>query len=359
MMSNNSAMLIYPRAWGHPQIRATIKASPDDFIVQEQLNFSLDGSGEHLYLYVRKCGLNTQDVVASVQRAMGVSSVDIGVAGMKDKQAVTDQWISVRTAGGAGPLAELAEFVAIDKLSCGQFALLESVRHSRKLRRGAHQDNFFCMILRDVRAGANQPAEKLREGVDQRLKLISEFGFPNYFGPQRFGIEQRNLLRATQYFASPKRRITRTQRGFYLSAARSAVFNSVCAARIVAGNWNTLLSGEPAMLQGSHSFFLVDSVDDELQRRCHIGDIHPSAPLWGRGNAVATAHCAEFEQTVLDQFSQFCVGLAHAGLTQERRALRAYAHSLQWQWLTEDSLQLTLRLDKGVYATSLLAELIE
>jgi len=86
-----------PRGWGEPITTARLKSTPDDFIVRELLNIDFDEQGEHVYLYIRKCGLNTQDVVEQLQRLFRCASVDIGVSGLKDKNAITEQWFSVRS----------------------------------------------------------------------------------------------------------------------------------------------------------------------------------------------------------------------------------------------------------------------
>ncbi len=380
-----------PTAWGVPLVRAKLKCSPADFQVREQLDFSLDGQGEHLFLRVRKCGLNTQDVIDALQQVFSVQSSDVGIAGLKDRHAITQQWISVRTPLDAATL--LPPYTA--GITEGKFQIMDAVRHGRKLRRGAHRANKFDLILRDVQlteaacldtgitttatntlraantANTATRTTVLSQLVADRLTQIALQGFPNYFGPQRFGIEQRNLIKARQLFRSRGQRVSRAKRGLYLSAARSAIFNAVCAQRVGVGNWNEPLTGEPMMLAGTRSFFINDSdVANEcisnagtrdradVAIRCDSLDIHPSGPLWGQGTPVPVEQCLLVESGVVAGFADFCVGLEKAGLKQERRALRALAQNLAWHWIDETTLHLSFELDKGVFATSLLAELM-
>jgi tRNA pseudouridine13 synthase len=121
-----------------------------------------------------------------------------------------------------------------------------------------------------------------------------------------------------------------------------------------------LIEGEPPVLDGSRSFFNPveqQSGDRELLRRCNDFDIHPSAPWWGRGPALSNDACAQLESRVLAGYADLCGGLESAGLTQERRALRARAQDLQYAWADDRTLELRFHLSRGVFATTLLAEL--
>jgi len=86
-------------------------------------------------------------------------------------------------------------------------------------------------------------------------------------------------------------------------------------------------------------------------------DIHPSAPWWGRGRSPTADECATFEDAVLEDFKDVCQGMEKAGLTQERRAIRAIAQNLTHVWLDNSTLQLSFHLSPGIFATTLLNEL--
>ncbi|KAG0919292.1 hypothetical protein G6F32_016235 [Rhizopus arrhizus] len=78
------------------------------------------------------------------------------------------------------------------------------------------------------------------------------------------------------------RRMRKDQRSLLLSAARSALFNRVLAARVEQGSWDQPLDGEVWMLDGSRSVFGPEPYTDVLAERLARFDIHPSAPLAGR-----------------------------------------------------------------------------
>lgn len=364
-----------PAAWGSPLFQASLKSERSDFIVDEMLDIEMDGEGEHLYFHLQKSGLNTDEVAKLLETTYNVGSKDVGLAGMKDRHAITSQWFSVTTPQSSEVFElALADFNTPDKT----VQMLKWARHSRKLRHGAHKGNRFVITLRDVKPVDSTAQDQLMPAVALRIKAIAEGGFPNYIGPQRFGFGGQNLVRARQWFKQPKKRTSRQQRSLWLSAARSAVFNAVCAKRVEAGNWNCLLPGEPAMLDGSRSYFetgesaakispesaetssaergVTSSVED-LEARLKAFDIHPSAPWWGRGRAPGSDECAAFEALILSDFSDLCEGLEKAGLSQERRAIRAMAQDFTHQWIDKSTLELNFRLSPGLFATTLLSEL--
>ncbi len=356
-------MTATPPALGPSLFTALYKVRVCDFRVDEVLDIEADGAGEHWLLHIEKTATNTDEVASLLERACSVGSADIGLSGMKDRHAVTTQWFSVRSPLPIEVIEQaLQDFneqqTAAEDPSGKQLRLLDSARHSRKLRRGTHSANAFVIVLRVVQAMAHIEADKLAASVEQRLEQLVQCGFPNYIGPQRFGRGGQNLVRARQWFRQPKKRTSRQQRSLWLSAARSELFNQVCSARVENDTWQQLLAGEPAALDGSRSFFDsdTDSAEDLAARLANF-DIHPSAPWWGRGRTLAKADCAEFEAAVLSSEADLCAGLEKAGLPQERRALRARAADLQHEWLDERTLQLGFHLSPGVFATTLLREI--
>jgi len=78
-----------------PGCGGAFKLVPEDFEVEEVPAYLPSGEGEHLYLWLEKRGRDTREVVKALALALGVSEDDVGVAGMKDRQAVTRQLISV------------------------------------------------------------------------------------------------------------------------------------------------------------------------------------------------------------------------------------------------------------------------
>jgi len=151
------------------------------------------------------------------------------------------------------------------------------------------------------------------------------------------------------------KKVGRQKRGLYLSAARSQLFNQVLAARVEAGNWNQLLPGDLAMLDGTRSWFPVPELTAELSERAESMDLHPSGPLWGRGRTLADDKAAALEQTELEAYAFWKSSLEMVGLKQERRALRINLGEFAWD-LEGDVLCLDFQLPPGCFATSVLRE---
>ena len=335
-----------PRAHGAPVLQGRFRVRPEDFRVTELPSFEAEGSGEHLLLTVTKRGMNTAHAVRRIAEWAGVQERDVGHAGLKDRHAVATQRFSVWLPGRPDPdPAELELEEGGESLR-----VVDAARHSRKLARGALSGNRFTLVLRELQGG--------REEVEARLRAIAAAGVPNYFGVQRFGHGGGNVGKALAMFAG--RRVGRDQRAMLLSAARSQLFNQVLAARVVDGSWATgLPDGEVWMLDGSRSVFGPQALDAELAARLQRFDIHPTGPLWGRGELRTSGQARALElQAVADgQSLRLRDGLERAGLEQERRALRLRPEGLTWRWPSAHVLELEFTLPPGTYATALLAEL--
>jgi tRNA pseudouridine13 synthase len=309
-------------------------------VVAEQLGFEPGGGGEHVYLHIRKCGLNTADVQACIAALAGIARRQVSYAGLKDRHALTSQWFSVHLPGRGEPDWR--------QLDSDKLELLAARRHGRKLRRGAHRGNRFTVRLREFVGD--------RAAVERRLRQLAAGGCPNYFGRQRFGNAGGNLARAEQLVDGAE--LGRQQRGFALSAARAWLFNRVLAGRVEGGSWNRLVEGDVAALAGSASVFQVPSVTAELVARCDAGDIHPSGPLWGGGDSMAALQAAQYEAGVLVEYPSLAALLVRAGLKQERRPLRVIPGDLRWQFTAGDTLELGFSLPRGCFATALVDELL-
>jgi tRNA pseudouridine13 synthase len=331
-----------PRAHGAPLPPVAFKSTPEDFRVEEQLSFEPSGSGPHWLLRVEKRAANTRWVAGEIARLARVPVGDVGYAGLKDRQAVAVQWFSVPA------LATTAEFWSAVRTP--EFAVLDVRANLRKLRRGALAGNRFRIRLR----GVDWPMEPL----EAKLATLRSQGAPNYFGPQRFGREGRNLDRLAAWVQGGMAPRGRGDRSFALSAARSLVFNALLARRVEAGDWARLAPGDLASLDGSGSHFAVSAVDDDLTRRLREFDIHPSGPLWGRGDPASGGLVLQHEIEVSREFSPVIELLAREGLTQERRALRCAIRELSVE-READAVTLSFSLGRSQYATAVLRELCD
>ncbi|AEF23365.1 tRNA pseudouridine(13) synthase TruD [Pseudomonas fulva] len=334
--------LLGPRALGEPCGQAVLKATAEDFQVDEVLDIELSGAGEHLWLWVEKRGLNTEDAARRLARAAGVPIRLISYAGLKDKQALTRQWFSLHLPGKHDPDLSAAQD---DTLT-----ILKQVRHSRKLQRGAHAANGFTLRLTQLKAE--------QAALEQRLQAISEQGIPNYYGAQRFGFEGGNVAHARHFAERGELPEKRNVRSRVLSAARSFLFNRVLAERVAAGTWNQALPGDLLAFTDSRSFFAAGEAECQDPRLAEL-DLHPTGPLWGEGASPSQGATLDVEQRVAAAEPQLAAWLAQADMAHERRILRLPISGLTWHYPEPDILQLEFVLPAGCFATALVREIVE
>lgn len=338
--------LDWPVALGGRAGSALFKTVPNDFQVREELPFEPAGHGEHLFLRIEKTGQNTAWLARQIGKIAGVPSVDVSYAGLKDRQGVTEQSVSVRIPG-LPPENELEEWQ--QKLSGIEgVKLLSAVRHDRKLRTGALDGNHFVIRLRDF--------EGNREELESRLEQVKAHGAPNYFGEQRFGNDGHNLIIARKLF-SGEIKLAREKRSFALSAARSLIFNDVLGERVASGTWNQLNDGDVLTFPDSGSLIFPDRRDDTIAERFASGKLIATGPLWGKGQSGCTGHVEELESSIGQRHELFARGLEKKGMKQERRPLVSKVKDLTWQWNGND-VELRFFLYKGCYATSVVHELV-
>lgn len=334
--------LLGPRAHGEPCGQAVLKACAEDFQVDEVLDIPLSGEGEHLWLWVEKRGLNTEEAARRLARAAGVPLKSVGYAGLKDRQALTRQWFSLHLPGKVDPVLDAAQ----DDSLC----ILRRVRHARKLQRGAHAANGFTLRLTRLCGERAQ--------LDARLERLKVEGVPNYFGLQRFGHAGGNLIEARGYAERRELPERRNLRSRLLSSARSYLFNQALAERVAAGSWNRAMPGDLLAFTDSRSFFKAGEVECADPRLARL-DLHPTGPLWGLGASPAEGAAGTLEAALAGREAALCAWLGEAGLAHERRILRLPIARLTWHYPTTDTLQLGFILPAGCFATVVVRELLD
>ncbi len=332
---------IWEYAYSGPACTGKIKTIPDDFIVEEQLPFHPDGSGEHVFLQIEKCGENTEYVARLLARFAGVRQRDVSVAGLKDRHARTTQWFSVWLPGKDAPDWQ--------QIKTESIKVVQSLRHARKLKRGVLSGNRFKILIRELQGD--------KAKIEAQLQQIKATGFPNYFGVQRFGHQGQNVNKALSLFQGAK--VKREQRSIYLSAARSYLFNQLLARRVIEGNWNQAVSGDVCIFDQSNSYFKATELDASVLQRIKLGEIHPAGLLFGKGERETSALALEFEDSIIDSNAELVDGLIRYDLKSDRRSLRIMVRDLQWEFKPDSELLLSFSLPAGCYATSLIRELIE
>ncbi len=328
--------------YGKPTVHGLYKQQYEDFIVIEELGFDLTGEGEHILVYLEKKDCNTIYVAEQLAKYVGISAKNVSYAGLKDRQAVTQQWFSLHMPGKETP-----DFSQFDLAGC---RILQINRHNKKLKIGALKGNRFKIILRNLSD---------KQAIEPKLNLIKQYGVPNYFGEQRFGREQNNMTQAIKWASGEISVKDRKKRSFYLSAARSAIFNEIVSQRIEQNIQQTVLDGDILQLSKSNSWFVSSS--DELpllQQRLQNSEINITAPMVGDSPLGTASVALEFETNCLKRWSCFEELFKKERMATIRRSILLRPEQLEWQWISENDIEISFYLPSGCYATSVLRELI-
>ena len=328
-----------------PGIGGELKQEPGDFEVEEIPAYMPSGSGEHLFLWIEKTGITTEQLTKQIVQTLRVANMDIGVAALKDRHAVTRQFISIP--------AKFADRVNL--LESHQVKVLSATLHGNKLRTGHLRGNRFSILLRNVAPQALEAALPIAARLQQ-------LGVPNYFGDQRFGTDGETAQLGFDLLKGEKvpEDIHPARRRFLLklalSAAQSVLFNQALAARLLAGTLHQVILGDVLQVAASGGVFVCEDVAAD-QPRFESREVLPTGPLFGPKMKLASGTVAESEALLLQ----------HAGLTMEhfnlykeltsgtRRPYLILPGDLEVQQETE-GLRFRFTLPSGSYATILLRE---
>jgi len=206
--------------WPHnSKIDFYFNSTGRDFSVEEVPLYNFCGSGEHLILKVRKKNLTTWDMVNILSSHLGVAKKEIGYAGLKDKNAVTTQYIS---------LPKKFEN-KLNSFNHPSIKILDKTYHKNKIRIGHLKGNNFWVRLKRVKGVQKTQIESL-------LNWIEQNGMPNYFGLQRFGVEKKNYLEGKAIVDGSLKIKDKKIREFLVSAYQSFLFNKLLAKRVEISN---------------------------------------------------------------------------------------------------------------------------
>ena len=329
-----------------PALGGRIRSTPDDFCVEERPLYLPCGEGEHLYIRVKKRGLSTPDLVLRLASQLHVKAQTIGVAGLKDAQAVTTQMLSLQ-----GVKAETISALPTDE----RLLALEVLgRHRNRLRKGHHAGNQFRLVIRDVRERSEDDLQELFDELVRR-------GVPNYFGPQRQGRSGTNFQLGAELLQDAARRnkMPRNKRIWFMNAYQSHVFNRIVAKRIE--SIDRVFLGDWAMKSDNGACFPVEQPEVE-QPRADRFEISPTGPLFGSRAPWATGVPGDIEQAVVAELGTTPELLSKAGaecgFRGERRALRVRLNELSWS-LEGTVLTLGFWLPPGSSATSVLRDVVK
>lgn len=334
-----------------PGIGGLLKVRPEDFEVEEIPAYAPCGDGAHLFLWIEKTGISAEQLTQHLARILQISQRAIGMAGLKDRQAVTRQFVSI-------PADCRPRLPDIDT---AEIRVLEAQLHRNKLRTGHLKGNRFTILVRDVDAAAKERAHEIQARIEAT-------GFPNFFGDQRFGAGGETLktgfaaLRSNRnddrapWKGNPPRRFLRR---FSLSAVQSYLFNRALTERMSDGLLHRVLPGDVMQVAVSRGPFVVDDPVRE-QRRFDERETVITGPIFGPKMKRPAGEPLKRELQLLEQFDLQIEDFAKAGKLAlgTRRPYLIWAHDLSIEE-KQDGLRFAFSLPKGVYATTLLREFMK
>lgn len=400
-------------------IGGKIRATNEDFYVEEIPVTIPSGEGPNTWLWIEKEGRNTLDVVLDIARELGINRKQMGFAGMKDKAAVTRQWICVSNKSpeelhGLG-----------DKLY--NVNIMDIKPNQKKLRIGQLIGNKFRLLVRDV--DDSYPAS---EEASEILGELAERGVPNYYGYQRFGKDRPNThmvgkslikggIKAAvdRYIGKPydsepehireARRLydegeleeslesmpsgmryekmmlrtllkEKSKKGvlddksyvlamkslpkplsrMFVHAYQSYLFNRVVSERVKLGI-DRYVDGDILIDNQEHLIheFEIDKINEEIKNF----KAHPSAPLFGSKVPLAGGKLKDMEEKVLADeglmVREFEVPvMPKLGSHGIRRSIRFKIWDASAE-ATDEGVLLTFSIPKGCYATAVLREVMK
>ncbi|WP_295818111.1 tRNA pseudouridine(13) synthase TruD [uncultured Deinococcus sp.] len=314
-----------------------LRRDPEDFVVQEVPLYPLAGEGDYVFVEIRKTGHTTAHVVRMLAAQLGLREQEIGVAGLKDRHAVTTQWLS---------LPAKAE-KRLGALALDGVETVQVTRHTNKLAMGHLRGNRFVIRVRGA-AGQGRHAREV-------LAVLEAQGVPNYFGPQRFGLGGVNAEEGLRVLRGESRLKDPRVRRFLTSSVQSMLFNRYLSLRLERGLYATLLRGDMAKKHDTGGVFQVEDAAAE-SLRAGRGELSATGTLFGRKVRPLAFDAGELEAEALAAF-----GLspqAFASRRGDRRLTRVFLEGGSVTD-TDDGYSVAFTLPRGSFATSVLRELMK
>ena len=349
----------------HSPIHAHFAKNSKDFVVSEIPLYEWSGEGEHLILKIRKKEMTTWQMLKVLSSVTGIKEREFGYAGLKDKDGMTIQYIS---------MPKIKE-ATLENFHHDKIKIIERAYHKNKLKIGHLKGNHFFIRLKKVNP---TDAKKLKEAV----KSIQKLGFPNYFGYQRFGKDGDNFEYAKKVLTGEIKERNKKMKKFFISAYQSHLFNLWLSKRVEISklfdgfdvaeldklfnfpqetikqlksqpHFFKLLPGELMHHYPHGRVFIAEDLEAEATRFFQK-DITPTGLLAGKKATLSTGIAANFEKDFSKEAEDFA-----SQMNGTRRFAWIWAEALEIRYKEEEwQAELNFSLPKGSYATVLLEELL-
>lgn len=337
----------------------------NDFVVKEIPLYEFSGNGEHLILHVRKKDLTTWQMLENLSSFCGAKMRDFGYAGLKDKDGMTLQYISIHK-----NYEEKLKNFSHDKIK-----IVSSTYHSNKIKIGHLKGNNFFIRLKKV---LGVDAKKLI----QACEILKKEGYPNYFGYQRFGKNGDNFKEGRAILEGKRKERNKKLHDFLISAYQSELFNNWLSKRVeISKYFNSFSDNEIKnilhfdmkevmeikkqpqffkMINGDvlHHYphgkaFMCEDIENEVKRFLSK-DITITGLLFGEKTINTENRAKEIENEIFDSERDLI-----NKLNGTRRFAWCFVENFEYKYKEEEAhFELSFTLQKGSYATAVLEEIL-
>ncbi len=371
-----------------------IKEKPQEFIVEEITPEGLilevgkswkftESEGDQLICILEKINWDTNRAIKSIAKSLHVSPKRIGFAGTKDKRAWTTQRISI---WGISPND-------LEKIKLKDIWIKPLHFSKERIQLGDLWGNRFTITIREI-----------SEEEMKKLKLPREFKIPNFFGIQRFGekrpvthlvgktLVKGNLEKAVKtYLAWPgpkEREETREARKRlsedwdwkkaleyfpkHLSYERTLLDHLVKHPKDYANALRKLPKNLLKMFVHGYQSYLFNKYLEKRLNSIGLEEVEgdvlldgvPAGPLYGYELELANGIPGEIEKEILEEeeisLQNFKIKpLPEASSKGGRRPVYAKVYDYEILEKGEDWVKIRFKLEKGVYATTVLDWVLE
>ncbi|MEE2744973.1 MAG: tRNA pseudouridine(13) synthase TruD [Bdellovibrionota bacterium] len=325
-----------------PGVGGVLKGTPEDFRVMEILP-EVKNEGEHVSLECTREGMTTQEVLGTLTSIFSLKNKNsMGHAGLKDKHAKTTQTFSI-------PLGRTYSLEKVEEKLSQDFPELKVnslKRREKKIRLGELLGNRFEVIVSELPESVSKSLEKSQLIKQKILKC----GFPNYFGPQRFGDKGDNAEKGKEVFLGKKINSPWLKK-FLLSAYQSELFNLWLSRRLDEGRFEEICEGDACFKKGDDRPFVFKGESD-------IAEVNYTGPLFGKKMFWPSGELQNKEEKLWEDEGHSLDRLKDFPLYGGRRPGRVLVPDLKVSE-KEEGLLFNMTLPAGSYATSLLREFMK
>jgi tRNA pseudouridine13 synthase len=209
-----------------------IKQLPEDFIVRERLNLNLVENGQYSYYLLKKKNYSTFDAVAIIANRLRINPKFINAAGLKDRRAETEQYISINK--GKKTDLELNKELSLNYVGSG----------NDRLNIGTLKGNEFNITIRNLENDQGFSLKKIdyvvnyfdeqRFGRDKDNHIIGKMLVKKQFKEASAELEKKGIAEITEHlnnqindYVGALRRVNRKILRFYMTSYQSYLWN-VC-----------------------------------------------------------------------------------------------------------------------------------